>query len=716
MAHGRATNRNPARPSRVFAAPRRLVYLAFAVTDAPDQPNAFPPVTKAEWIAKVEADLKGDSFDSLRSETPDGISLEPLYVADDLAGVGPTGFPGVFPFLRGATPLGGWKIRQEYDDPRAAVCGEMIRHDLERGVEALWVRLGPRYGCRVLTVDDLDALLESVDLASTSVCVEAGSDALAVAAGLVAVAERRAVGADCLTGSFGMDPIGLLAETGRIEGGLGARLGELRDLGAWCSGHAPSMRAVCVSSEAFHDGGASAVQEIATSIATGAEYLRQLTDAGLSVDAAARQILFAFSISSDFFSQIAKLRAARWLWAKVIAVAGGELGAGAMQIHARTSRFTKTQRDPWVNMLRATAECTAAVLGGAQSVATLPFDEAIGSPNELAQRVARNTQVVLREESHLGEVADPAGGSWFVEKLTLDFGRAAWEEFQRIEAAGGIVSDLGSGRLIDSVQAVAGSAKARVARRKTPIVGVSEFANLQEEPIEREPVSGEEIKRLFKESLDSLELGEHRGKLIAIARTAQLESRTPGDLTDACVGATLSGADMYSIATVLQHGQPDFHLEPVPQWRQAEAWERLRDRSDRHAIKSGARPSAFLATLGPLPTHKLRSNWAQNVLAAAGIEAVTNDGTNDAESLGVAFGDSSAGMAVICGSDAIYEQLLEPAVIALKSSGCPVLLVAGRPGERESNLTETGVSDFLFVGVDVLQVMRQVLDALEVEP
>lgn len=686
------------------------------MTNASDQPNAFPPTTKSEWIARVEADLKGASFDSLGSQTPGGIPLEPLYTADDLADAGSTGFPGVFPFLRGAAPLGGWQIRQEYDDPRPAVCGEIIRRDLDRGVEALWIRLGPRYGCRVLTIGDLDTLLGSVDLGTTSVCLEARSDALAVAAGLVAVAERRKVGADHLRGSFGMDPIGLLAGSGRIEGGLTARLAELRDLGAWCSEHTPSVRAVGVSSEVYHDGGASTVQELAASIATGVEYLRQLTDAGLSVDAAARQILFTFAISNDFFVQIAKLRAARWLWAKIVVAAGGEPRAAAMQIHARTSRFTKTQRDPWVNMLRATGECTAAVLGGAQSVATLPFDEAIGPPAELARRVARNTQMVLREESHLGAVADPVGGSWFVEKLTLDLGRAAWESFQGIEATGGIVAALGSGRLIDSIEEVSAKTKARVAKRKAPIVGVSEFPNLDEEQLVREPVADAEIKRLFKEALDSLDLGEHRGKLIAISRTAQLENRAVGELVDACISATLSGADMYSIATVLQHGQPDFHVEPVAQWRLAGAWERLRDRSDRHAVKTGARPCAFLANLGPVPAHKARSNWAQNLLAAAGVEAVSNDGVDDdVDGLGVAYAESSADMAVICGSDADYEQLLEPAVASLKSSGCPLVLVAGRPGDRESQLQESGVDDFVFVGADVLQVMRESLEALAVE-
>ncbi len=699
----------------MFAAPSRLVYLVCAVTDAQEKPNVFAPSTKAEWIAKVEAELNGASYDTLGSETLGGVPLEPLYTADDLAEIDSAGFPGVFPFVRGARPLGGWKIRQEYDDPRLTVCSEKVRKGVEHGVEALWLRLGPRHGCRVLTVEDIDTLLAPVDLRTTSVCLDAGSDALAVAAGLVAVAERREIGAAQLHACFGLDPIGLLAANGGIEGGMRARLGELRDLGAWCSEHAPLARAVCVSSDAVQNGGASTVQELAASIATGVEYLRQLTDAGLSVDQAARQIFFSYSISSDFFAQIAKLRAARWLWAHVVVASGGEPRSGAMEIHARTSRFTKTQRDPWVNMLRATAECTAAVLGGAQSVATLPFDVAIGPPGELAERVARNTQVVLREESHLDAVADPAGGSWFVEKLTFDLGRAAWEELQRIEAAGGILRAMASGRLADPVREVARTAQGRVATRKTPIVGVSEFPNLQEDSVVREPVSVEEIRRSFKEALNSLDLGAHRGKLIAIAHTLQADNRAPGGLMDVCVGATLSGADLHSIATVLRHGQPDFHVEPIRQWRQAEAWERLRDRTDRHVVEAGSRPTAFLANLGPIPAHKARSNWTRNLLAAAGVEALTNDGFDAANALEAAFADSGAGMAVVCGSDSDYEELLEPAVASLKAAGCPLVLVAGRPGDRESRLREAGVSDFIFVGADVLRVMRQVLEALGVK-
>lgn len=681
------------------------------MADTNERIDPFPPVPRSEWVAKVEADLKGAAFDALRSKTVGGITIEPLYTADDAEDTGPPGLPGVAPYVRGSSALGGWTIRQEYDDPRPSVCKARIREDLRRGVEGVWLQLGPRHGCRVLTVDELDDLLDAVDLERTSVWIDGGSDALAVAAGFLSVARRRGVAHSSLHGGLGLDPIGMLAGEGGIQGGLRARIAELQDLAAWCATHAPGLRNVHVSGAPYDGSGASETQELAYTLATGLEYLRQLGAAGLSVDAAASRIAFSYGVSSDFFTQIAKLRAARWLWAKVVKAAGGEPANAAMQIHCRTSPFTMTVRDPWVNMLRVTAECTAAIFGGAHSISTLPFDYAIGPADELSQRVARNTQIVLREESHLGEVADPAGGSWYVERLTNQLARAAWEELRSIERAGGIARALGSGTLVDRVRDVAAKRRAHIANRKTPIVGVSEFPNLDEAPVRRETVTAEQIHGVLEHSLQALDLEKHRNQLLALARKVNDPQREPGTLTEACLEAMEAGADMYSVATVVQHGQPDFHVEPLHQWRQSDAWERLRDRSDRHAT----RPAAFLANLGAIPAHKARSTWAQNLLAAAGVSAVANDGFEGPEAVAVGWKASAASLAIICGSDEDYATLLAPTVASLKAAGCPVVLVAGRPGDREAALREAGVSDFVFVGADVLDAMSRLLDSLGVE-
>ena len=250
-----------------------------------------------------------------------------------------------------------------------------------------------------------------------------------------------------------------------------------------------------------------------------------------------------------------------------------------------------------------------------------------------------------------------------------------------------------------------------LAKRKTPIVGVSEFPNPGEASVEREPVSDEEVKRALRAGLEQLDVGAHRDVLLSLARQVNDPGRKPGSLTSACLDAAKGGTDIYSIAAVLQHGQPDFHVEPVRQWRAAEEWERLRDRSDR----ASERPRALLANLGAIPAHKARSTWTQNLLGAAGIESLGNDGFDDPRALAEAFESSGASLAVVCGSDADYETMLEPAVAALKNAGCPVLLVAGRPGEQAAALREAGVSDFVFVGADVLRVMTEVLDSVGVE-
>jgi methylmalonyl-CoA mutase len=357
-----------------------------------------------------------------------------------------------------------------------------------------------------------------------------------------------------------------------------------------------------------------------------------------------------------------------------------------------------------------TAECTAAVLGGAQSVATLPFDSVSGSPDDLARRVARNTQIVLREESHLDAVADPAGGSWFVESLTEELARAAWREVQAIEALGGIVKALGSGRVVDAIGDVGALRRQSIAKRKTPIVGVSEFPKLDEQAVVRERVSDEEVNRALRSALEQIDMNAHRDVLVGLARLVGDPKRELGALTRACVEAAKGGTDIYSLAAVLQHGQPDFHVEPIRAWRAAESWERLRDRSE----QSGRRPTAFLANLGAIPSHKTRSTWAQNLLAAAGIEALGNDGFDTPTELAAAWKRAGASLAVVCGSDQDYQSMLEPAVAALKGAGCPLVLVAGRPDERAPMLREAGVSDFVFVGADVLRIMTEVLDSLGV--
>ncbi|NDZ98894.1 methylmalonyl-CoA mutase, partial [Streptomyces sp. SID10116] len=261
---------------------------------------------------------------------------------------------------------------------------------------------------------------------------------------------------------------------------------EVADLARLCGERYPGLRALTVDALPFHEAGASAAQELGASLATGVEYLRALHDAGLSVDKAFAQLEFRFAATADQFLTIAKLRAARRLWARVAEVSGAP-AAGAQRQHAVTSPVMMTRRDPWVNMLRTTVACLGAGVGGANAVTVLPFDHELGLPDAFARRIARNTSTILLEESHLARVIDPAGGSWYVERLTDELAHAAWDFFKEIERADGQAAALRSGFVGDRIAATWAERKKKLARRREPITGVSEFPLLTERPVEREP-------------------------------------------------------------------------------------------------------------------------------------------------------------------------------------------------------------------------------------
>ncbi|MEU4801952.1 methylmalonyl-CoA mutase family protein [Actinosynnema sp. NPDC023587] len=435
----------------------------------------FPTPDRERWRELVRGVLRksGADFDSLVTTTYDGIRVQPLYTAEDVAP--PAGFPGLPPFTRGGRPQGavdGWDIRQQHAVPdRNAVLA-----DLENGVTSLWLRNLPAD-----RLDDvLDDLLADVYLDLAPVVVDAGADFREAGLAMLRVWGRRAVPADEVRGNVGADPLGVRARTGAAAdfAALHDLVREARDF--------PALRVVVVDGLPFHEAGGSDAQELGASLAAGVAYLRELTGLGLSADAAARLLEFRYAATADQFLTIAKFRAARRLWARVTEVVGAP---GPQLQHAVTSPAMMTRRDPWVNMLRTTIACFGAGLGGADAVTVLPFDHAIGLPDDFARRVARNTQSLLLEESRLAGVIDPAGGSWYVERLTDELARAAWAWFREIEAAGGLPAAF---PLVADRLAATWEARGRnLADRTDAITGVSEFPDLAEPVVTRPPAPPE---------------------------------------------------------------------------------------------------------------------------------------------------------------------------------------------------------------------------------
>lgn len=451
---------------------------------------AFPPAEIDQWrqaalgvlrkSGKAGDDAPPEAVDDLLAKTTyDGIRVAALYTAQ--AETPPTGVPGVSPYVRGRHPLGsaasGWDVRQRHADPDVATSKAEILADLEHGVTSLWIVLG----AGGIAPRDLPALLDGVHLDLASVVLDAGASTAEAAGLFCSMLAQGHADAGRVNGNLGADPIGLHAATG-----LPVDLAQLTSLAARVAKDYPGLRAGMVDATPYHDAGASDAQELGCSIATGVAYLRALTEAGLSTAAALGTLEFRYAATVDQFLTIAKLRAARRLWARVAEVVG-EPAAGGMRQHAVTSSAMMTARDPWVNMLRTTVACFAAGVGGADAVTVTPFDACLGLPDGFSRRIARNTQALLLEESSLGRVIDPAGGSWYVEHLTDELARAAWSWFTEIERAGGIVAALDSGLVTSRIDETWAKRAKRIARRSNPLTGISEFPNLAEQLPKRPP-------------------------------------------------------------------------------------------------------------------------------------------------------------------------------------------------------------------------------------
>ncbi|HEY1820533.1 MAG TPA: methylmalonyl-CoA mutase family protein [Trebonia sp.] len=445
----------------------------------------FPAVTRQQWqrlVAKVLGRTvePGDAPENeLATITADGIEIAPLYVAGD--GGPDSGYPGQPPFVRGRIAVGhrtGWDVRTRYEHPDPAVAREQIMEDLQGGAGSLWLSLGDGQ----IPLGALPDLLSAVYLDLAAVVLDAGREFIEAADAFLGAAARRGVPASALTGCLGADPLGVLARTG-ADIGFDPAVG----LAGRCSAELPGVRAIVVDALPFHEAGGTDAQELGCALAAGVEYLRAMRAAGLSGAAAFGQLEFRYAATADQFATIAKLRAARRLWARVAQLCGVTSDAGGQRQHAVSSWPMLTRRDPSNNILRATLACFAAGVGGADAVTVAPYDAAIGQPDRQARRVARNIHALLVEESHVARVIDPAGGSWYVEDLTEQLALHAWSRFQDIERSGGLRAALAGGLIADQLTDSRQVRRDALARRREAVTGVSEFPLAGEVLLDRPP-------------------------------------------------------------------------------------------------------------------------------------------------------------------------------------------------------------------------------------
>ncbi len=597
----------------------------------------FAAPSRAEWLAIVEKTLKGAPFEKrLVSKTYGGQSLQPLYTAADGIENPVRALPG--------DHFRPWDLRTSIAHPDPVAANAEALKDLEGGAASILLTLDPSAQNGIAVGDEagLAKVLSGILLDLAPVALDAGFMGPKAADWLGSLAK----GAPQAQLAFHMDPLGALARQGSSPGPIDGHLISAATVGTRLAKAYPKASLMLASGQAVHEAGGAEAQELAVMIAAAATYAKALNRAGMDLTEAFGRIVLGVSIDGEYFINIAKLRAARLLFAKLTAACGREQTA---VIEARSSHRMLTRFDPWVNLLRLTAAGFSAATGGADSVVLASFTDAIGLATTFARRQARNIQLVLMEESHLGRVADPAGGAWFLESLTNDLARDAWSRFQAIEAAGGLAAALTSGSLAQEIAATRKAREASVAKRKDGLIGVSEFPNPLESPVEV--------------------LHPDRA---ALAVTGP-DLRLPG---------------------------PDTQAVALPAYRAAAALEALRDRT----ATLSAVPKIFLATLGEISDFSGRVGFVSNLFAITGAEIIVGEVS--------AFGASGAKVAVLCSSDGLYASDGEQAAKALKAAGASRLYLAGRPGDLEQALSDAGVDGFVFAGMDVLDGLGEVLTHL----
>jgi methylmalonyl-CoA mutase len=693
----------------------------------------FPPASFEDWRKLVEVELKGAAFDKrMFTSTYEGITLRPIYRRENAAQLAHVNsFPGFAPFARGARAAGyagqPWEISQEISTSSPTEFNHAARNSLSRGLNALNMVLDAatrqgkdpdwaqpeevgQGGLSIATLADLDRALEGVDLEQNSLFVRSGASGMPFAALLVALARKRKKTPTQLRGCIEMDPLGVLAHAGNLPQSLGSAYDEMAALTRWASSHAPRLQTICIHSRAWHEAGGSAVQELAFTLATAVDYFRAMSEREIDIDMVAPRVRCAVTVGVRFFMEIAKLRALRMLWSRVVAALDGNEQSQKLPLHVRTSLWSKSARDPHNNLLRATIEAFAGVLGGCQSMQVGAFDEVVRQPEDFSQRLARNTQLILQKECHLDHVIDPAGGSWYVESLTDELARRAWALFQEIEKQGGMEAAMRAGFPQKAVADTAAERIKNVSLRRDTIVGVNQYADLNETPLATSSVDAQTFYRRRVQQVAShrtgLEEDENQAVLDKLARI--LNERGAG-LFETCVDAVSAGATLGEITRAVRiNDSPGAAITPVCITRPAIPFERLRAAADLFAARAGQRPAVFLCNMGPLREHKARADFARGFFSAGGYEVISPAGFKSGDEAAQAFAASKAAIAVICSTDENYPALVPPLAQALRAVRLNAILVlAGFPPDQIEAHKRAGVDEFIHMRADAVEMLNR---------
>lgn len=708
-----------------------------------DQPllSEFKPNNYEEWKEAAEMLLKGAPFDKkMRTPTPEGITLEPIYNRDAWERLeGLEGTPGADGFLRGTLPEGHrvapWKIAQELPYGEPAEFNKVLMEALAGGQNAINVLfdiatlkgLDPDMaasgevgacGLSLSCLSDMQVAFKGLIPDAVSYYFQSGCSGLVVGALFEAwLAEQDIKQPECIEGGLNIDPLGQLASASALPCPLEQVYQEMAAVARYFAENRPGMTALGVSDMPYHQAGAAANEELGCVLATGLEYLRAMTANGLTIDEAASQSRLSLQLGGNFFMDMAKIRAARILWSRMVGALGASAEFTKAIIHVRTGLFNKTLHDPYVNMLRTTTEALSAVIAGVDSLCVGTFDEVVRVPDTFSRRIARNTQIILQEECELTAVIDPAGGSWFIETLTHQLAEKSWGVFQQIEAAGGMAQALAEGTLHSLIADTRKGRDQLFAQRRSILVGTNHYPNLSEKDLPPQAIDYSKLRERRAQVLGQHRVSGEEGADVKILDLLNAAAAQEGAIDFAGIIEAVSlGASVGEICKAMRAscGEPAT-IKPLPKSRLAASYEAMRRASREYRETNGHGPRIFLLNMGKLRRHKLRADFTRSFYETGGFEVISPKGFEDPAAAAAALQESGAQIAVLCGTDDDYADNGADFMKAAKAAVSGLhLILAGHPGDHEAAYREAGMDDFIFVKSNNYESNKALLSLLGV--
>ncbi|MFO7660883.1 MAG: methylmalonyl-CoA mutase family protein [Candidatus Cloacimonadaceae bacterium] len=700
----------------------------------PDIASVFAPHTWEEWKQAVEETLKGVPFDkAMFTKTYEGIELKPIYRKADIENLPHLySLPGQPPYVRGNRAEGylleGWKIAQEQNECAPAEANKVLLEELNRGLNA--VNLKPDaatlagknlslencsdYGISLPTLNDLCTVLKGVDLKAVPISIKAEAVALPMLAMLNAHLKKNDVMLSEVKGCVGYDPLAVLVKSGKLLTDFETAIQHMYQMTFWADIKAPNIRTVLLDLTVYADSGANAVQELGLALATANEYIKALMDKGLSIEQIAPHCQLNLSLGSNFFMEIAKVRATRLLWTELMKAYGASAESQKIWIHGITSAFNKTTFDPYANILRTTTEGFAGVIGGLDSLEITPFDEFVRPDEEFSRRIARNQQIILQEEAHFDKVTDPAGGCYYIETITAQLAEKAWNLMQEIESRGGMYKALTEGWIQAEVLKTADEKISNVNKRKDVYVGVNMYANPLEQPLQQ--TSGKCVCN-NKDIIAAIQAMIKTERSGLQASLQYIKDNPDNDfMVDMITDAWLHDATIEEICDLLSSKEKSIEVQSLPLTRATQQLEELRTRIYDWQQKNEIVLSVFLANMGPIIQHKARADFASGLLQVGGIYVAGNNGFAIVEEAADAALFSKAQAVCICSTDETYPELVPQLVSKIKAKSPDVIFIlAGYPQEMVETYKSQGINIFIHIRANAFDTLNDLANKMGVK-